>query len=61
MKKDYKKKEKTTSKAFKNKIPPAYVTYALADKEKIDPKTNTGTPSIENVEEAREWIEVNIK
>ena len=59
MKKSYKKNEKTRSKASKKKIPPAYITYALADREKVDPETNTTTPSIENVEEMRKWSEVN--
>jgi hypothetical protein len=35
----------------------AYETFALADVEKRDPVTNLTTPSIEAVEEAKDWVD----
>jgi hypothetical protein len=39
----------------------AYRTYALAEKEKTDPESNTTNPSLTAVEAAKEWVDRNHK
>lgn len=34
---------------------PSYVTYGLADVERVDPEDKTTRPSLESVEEMRAW------
>ena len=54
MKKDKMKKSK------ENEVG-RFQTFPLADTKTIDPYTNASTPSLENVEEAKAWVDFNEK
>ena len=40
-------------------LPPAYTTLGLAEKKYVDKKLKTTSPSVENVEQTKEWSEEN--
>ena len=39
--------------------PPVYATLGLAEKNRVDKKLKTTSPSTENVEQTREWSKEN--
>jgi len=41
--------------------PPLYTTYALADTDETDPRTNVGKPTELGVKEAKDWVDHNKK
>ncbi len=40
-------------------LPPVYTTLGLAEKKYVDKELKTTSPSVENVEQTREWSEEN--
>ncbi len=44
-----------SKKKQKKDFVPKYCTYGLADKDKIDKKTNAASPSLASVEQTRNW------
>lgn len=40
-------------------LPPAYATLGLAEKKYVDKELKTTSPSVENVEQTKEWSEEN--
>jgi len=44
-----------------DEVVPLYTTYALADVDEIDPRTNVGKPTEIGVKEAKDWVDHNKK
>ncbi len=53
--------EKKKSKKPEKEIIPEYLTFSLAGAEKLKEETNARIPSVEEVAEAKSWVDYNQK